>query len=101
MAVNVNLYTSIATLCVAAWSGVLAVFSDANVLAVTSVSSIASAVAVFFSDADVFAVAVVSTGRAGLGSVAVLSIFPSSALDCYTLVGLDFCGLRSLLVFVG
>lgn len=98
LAVNVNLYASVDVLLVAA-DALVAVF-NANVF--TSVSSSCGAVAVFFGDADVFAVAVVSTGRALLLlSIAVLSVFPSSALNSYTLVSLDFSGLGSLLVPVG
>jgi hypothetical protein len=86
VAVDINVYTSIDVLLIAGWSEVMAFF---------------------FGDADVLAVMLfVSTGRGrdwdwdwGLvGAVAVLSIFPSSALNGHTLFSLDFSGGRSLFV---
>jgi hypothetical protein len=87
---SVNFHTSVATV------GVAVLLSDADVLLATHTASWSAAV--FFSDADVLAcVAVVTTGRALLG-VSITLTFPSSALDSYTLVSLDFGGVGSLLV---
>lgn len=104
LAVNVYVNSGVDAVLVlmAADSGEAVVLTNADVLADVLCSSTTTSVAVFFGDAYVLAVGtVVSTGRAGLRVVSLSSIFPSSALDGYTLVSLDLSCFGTLLVPVG